>query len=98
MTRGPVYCAAPTCGRRIEHNNWFCVGHWFSLPDRLRNALGATWRARHIAAFQENWTEALVALDPTPRLFEAAPNCRTTPPTIAFEGERPVVYATGRML
>ncbi len=97
MTRGPVLCAAPGCRLAIERNNWLCADHWFSLPERLRKALGVTWRARQIAAFQENWTEALVLLDPTPCLFDARPR-RTTPPTIAFEGERPVAYATGRML
>lgn len=91
MIRRPVTCAAPGCRCVIEPGKWLCPDHWFSLPERLRKALGATWRARHVAAFQENWTEALVILDPSP-------SRRTTPPTIAFEGERPVTYATGRML
>jgi hypothetical protein len=98
MKAPPVTCAAPCCNLKIEQNNWFCAAHWFALPERLRTAMGATWRARHVAAFQELWTEALVALDPTPRPFEIAPTSRTTPATIAFEGETPVVYAMGRML
>ena len=98
MKRAPVTCAAPTCGLPIERGQWLCAGHWFTLPERLRKALGATWRARHVAAFQELWTEALTILDPTPRLFERGPVRRTTPPTIAFEGEQAVVYSTGRML
>lgn len=90
MTRAPVCCAAPRCRVHVAKGQWFCPDHWFSLSDRLRAALGATWRARHVAAFQELWTEALTVLDPMPR--------RTTAPTIAFEGEQPVVYASGRLL
>lgn len=98
MTRVPVNCAAPGCREPIGQAKWLCPAHWFTLPERLRKALGATWRARHVAAFQELWTEALVILDPTPRLFEREPAPRTTPPTIAYEGDKPVVYATGRLL
>ena len=75
-----------------------CPTHWFALPERLRKALGATWRARQGSAFQELWTEALVLLDPTPGIFDAARPRGTTPMTIAYEGARPVVYATGRLL
>lgn len=98
MTRYPVTCAAPGCQTHIERGKWLCAPHWFALPERLRKALGATWRARHMAAFQENWTEALVLLDRAPRLFETAPTRRTSPRPIAREGEKPVAYAAGRLL
>lgn len=75
-----------------------CPKHWFALPERLRKALGATWRARHVAAFQELWTEALTLLDPAPHPFDPPRSRGTTPMTIAYEGGRPVVYATGRLL
>lgn len=48
-----------------------CRVHWFALPERLRKALGATWRARHVSAFQQLWTEALVLLDRTPGVFDS---------------------------
>lgn len=98
MTRRPVSCAAPCCRTPVEEGRWLCPTHWFALPERLRKALGATWRARHVAAFQELWTEALVLLDPAPRPFDPPRHRGTTPMTIAYEGNRPVVYATGRLL
>ncbi|QUM72219.1 hypothetical protein [Sphingopyxis granuli] len=98
MKRGSVYCAAPCCGTPVERGQMLCVKHWFVLPERLRKALGATWRARHVSAFQELWTEALVILDPAPRPFDPPRSRGTTPLTIAYEGACPVVYATGRML
>lgn len=98
MKRGPVICAAPCCRVAVEPGKMLCPNHWFALPERLRKALGATWRARHVAAFQELWTEALVILDPASRPFDPPRSRGTTPLTIAYEGARPVVYATGRML
>lgn len=98
MKRGPVICAAPCCRTPVELGKMLCAQHWFALPERLREALGATWRARHVSAFQELWTEALVILDPAPRPFDAPRSRGTTPMTIAYEGARPVVYATGRLL
>jgi len=99
VSRRPVTCAAPCCRAPIDRGNLLCEAHWLSLPKRLRNALGVTWRARQMSAFQENWTEALVILDPTPGIFEAPRPRRVTPPTIAFgaRGEQ-IIYATGRML
>ncbi|PAL25512.1 hypothetical protein [Sphingopyxis sp. GW247-27LB] len=98
MTRAAVTCAAPCCRAPIEQGKLLCAAHWFALPERLRNAIGATWRARHVSAFQELWTEALVILDPAPRPFDPPRQRGTTPMTIAYEGSRPVVYATGRLL
>lgn len=98
MMRQPVTCAAPGCQTHIERGKWLCASHWFALPVRLRKALGATWRARHMAAFQENWTEALVLLDQASGLFEAASTRRTSPPPITCEGEKPIAYAAARLL
>ncbi len=99
MNRAPVTCAAPCCRESIDRGNLLCAAHWFMLSDRLRTALGMTWRARQMSAFQENWTEALVILDPTPGIFEPARPRRQTPPTIAYgaRGEQ-IIYAQGRML
>lgn len=94
----PATCAAPCCRLPIERGYWLCAAHSARLPERLQRALQLTWRARHMAAFQENWTEALVLLDPTPGIFDAPRSRGTTPMTIAYEGQRPVVYATGRLL
>lgn len=96
--RAPILCAAPCCRAPIEPGKWMCSTHWFMLPERLRKALHVTWRARHVAAFQENWTEALVILDDAARPFEAPRSRGITPMTIAYEGDRPVVYASGRLL
>lgn len=98
MTRAPVICAAPCCRIVVEKGRWLCPRHWFALPERLRKALGATWRARHVAAFQELWTEALCILETAARPFDPARSLGSTPLTIAYDGDRPVVYATGRLL
>lgn len=98
MTRGPVLCAAPCCQTPIEPGKWLCLAHWLLLPERLRKALGATWRARHISAFQGLWTEALGVLETATRPFDPPPAPGITPMTIAYEGDRPVVYAMGRLL
>jgi hypothetical protein len=98
MMRGPITCAAPCCRTPVSEGRWLCPSHWFALPERLRKALHLTRRARHVSAFQELWTEALVILDPSPRPFDAPRSRGTTPLTIAYEGNRPVVYASGRLL
>lgn len=98
MTRAPVICAAPGCRVHVERGKMLCPTHWFALPERLRKGLGATWRAGHVAAFQQLWTEALVILDRAPRPFDPPRDRGATPMTVAYEGKRPVVYATGRLL
>jgi hypothetical protein len=96
--RGPVLCAAPCCRTQVERGRWLCPTHWFALPERLRSGLHLTRRARHVAAFQELWTEALVILDSAARPFDPPRSRGTTPMTIAYEAGRPVVYASGRLL
>jgi hypothetical protein len=36
-----------------------CRSHWFSLPQRLRRAIGATFRTGQIKAYQANIREAI---------------------------------------
>jgi len=98
VIRAPVTCAAPGCRVHVDRGKMLCPTHWFALPERLRKALGATWRARHVAAFQELWTEALCVLETAARPFDPPRQLGKTPMTIAYEGDRPVVFASGRLL
>ncbi len=45
FSKHDVRCAAEGCGEIVGTGRIFCLGHYRSLPKKLRDELWATWRA-----------------------------------------------------
>lgn len=91
-------CAAMRCHAPVQPGMLMCKAHWFTLPARLRGAIWRTWRARHMAAYQDNVRVAVDYIDNLEGPFEARRPMRDASAPVAFDGDEPVAFGQGRML
>lgn len=59
----PRTCAAATCKNQLRVGRIFCTGHWFLLPDLLRERILRTFRWKRWTAHQQAIREAADLID-----------------------------------
>lgn len=86
----PVCCAVARCRTAVERGKVMCLTHWTMVPRNLQLAIGHSYRARQMDAYQEALTAALDQIETETGVFSGIFEKRTSAPVREGGGSSPV--------
>jgi hypothetical protein len=86
----PVWCAVTRCRTVVEPGKVMCLTHWSMVPRNLQLAIGHSYRARQMGAYQTALTAALGRIETETGAFTGIFEKRTSAPVREGGGLPPV--------